>query len=179
MFGFRAAEIDKPDRNAPADQPADDAVQDDPVGAVGEGRTRAAGVAELDLGQTVADDEPSPGVVEHDIEEAQRPAERLTQRRRMQDRVAEQREAAATHRPCAHAEEFIVELGGDRQPERAIGLRRNRLIDRGCQADAGKDRRRRLAEPPQAVSASSTKPGAIMRRSISAILSSLWQNWPK
>lgn len=75
----------------------------------------------------------------------------MTQRRRMQDRVAEQREAAATHRPCAHAEEFIVELGGDRQPERAIGLRRNRLIDRGCQADAGKDRRRRLAEPPQAV----------------------------
>lgn len=126
-------------------------MQDDPIGAVGEGRTRVTGVAEFDLGQTVADDEPSPGIVEHDIEEAQRPAERLTQRRRMQHRVAEQREAAAAHRPCAHAEEFIVELGGDRQPERAIGLCRNRLIDRGCQADAGKDRRRRLAEPPQAV----------------------------
>jgi hypothetical protein len=74
LFRLRTAEIDEADRNAPADQPAGDAVQDDPIGAVGEGRTRVAGIPEFDLGQTIADDEPPAGIVEHDIEEAQRPA---------------------------------------------------------------------------------------------------------
>lgn len=69
----------------------------------------------------------------------------------MQHAMAEQREAAAAHRSAAHTEEFVVEFGGDCQPERAIGLGRHRLIDQRRQSHPRKNRLCRLIQTPQAV----------------------------
>ena len=68
MLWLGTAEIDAAQADAAADQPAGDAVHDDPEGAVGEGGAGGAGVIQLDLGQAVGDDQFAAGVVEHDTE---------------------------------------------------------------------------------------------------------------
>ncbi len=69
----------------------------------------------------------------------------------MQHAVAEQREAASAHRPSAHAEEFVVEFGRDREPQCAVDFGRNRLLDVRRQPERRKHGLRRLAHPAQAV----------------------------
>ncbi len=56
--GWRtAAEVDPADRKPAPDQPAIDAMQDDPEGTVGEGGARRPGVLQNNLCQTVFDDQ--------------------------------------------------------------------------------------------------------------------------
>ena len=125
-------------------------MQNDPVGTVGEGGARLAGIAEDDLRQSVADDEFAARILQHDIEEPQRPAQRVAERRGMQHAVAEQGEASSAHRPPAHAEEFVVELGRDRKPQCSVYFRRYGLLDHRRQPECLKHRLRRLSHPAQA-----------------------------
>ncbi len=66
-------------------------MDEDPIGAIGESRTRSTGIGRLDLGKPVPDDKLTARIIQHDVEETQSPAQRMAKRSCMQDAMAKQR----------------------------------------------------------------------------------------
>lgn len=132
VAGFGAAEIGLGERDAAADQPAGQAVQHEQVGAVGKGAVRrvAAGFVEDDAGIFAFQQQFTVKVIEDHAEKAQGAAQGAFEGVSVDQRVAEQGEAAGFHAVAVHAEKFVVQRLRDAVPELAVmrggdaGLRR-------------------------------------------------------
>lgn len=119
---FGAAKIHMAQQQSAAREPADHAMQHDPVGAIGEGGARRPGLAQFDAGEAAFERQLAAGIVEHEVEETQRAAQRLLQRGGVQQAVAQQGEAAGTHGTSGESKKFVVKFARQRQPHFPIGF---------------------------------------------------------
>ncbi|MBB3459334.1 hypothetical protein FHT86_007666 [Rhizobium sp. BK313] len=157
-------------RKAAPDEPACDAVQQNPVRAVGKGGARARQVREHNMRQPIGNFDMSFRVLQDNVQKTQRPLQRLVEGLGMQHTMAEQREAAAPHRSAAHAKEFVFYLGRDRKPERTVAFRGDRRVDPGDRPSAVSARSGDFPCRRRQSIASFTKKADIIRRPASVIV---------
>ncbi|MCY1292408.1 hypothetical protein D9M70_416330 [compost metagenome] len=126
---LRAAQVDGEDRDAPADQPAGQAVHHQPQGEAGKGTLRrAVAFVEDDRGEPLLARQARRQAVEDQAEEAQRAVQRRLQAGFVDRRAGHEVEAAGLHPPRVHGEELVVQLPRQAQPEPRVGQAGNPCI---------------------------------------------------
>lgn len=121
---LRTAQVDGQDRDAPADQPAGQAMGDHPQGEVGQrSPVPARRLVEDDFRQAAAALQARLEVVELQAEESQDAGQRRFQGLLVDRAAAHESEAATLQAPRVHAEELVVHAPSQIQPEPRIGVR--------------------------------------------------------
>ncbi|KAI3475675.1 hypothetical protein L1887_62893 [Cichorium endivia] len=140
------AQVDAEDRQAPAGQPAQQAMHHQPQGEVGEGPTvLTVRLVQGDFGQAALLHQARAEAVEDQAAEGQHPFQRRAQGGLAQGDGSHEGEAAGLHAPGVHAEELVVHARRQSAPELAVERRRHTpvgALQRLCrQADALQQRR--------------------------------------
>ena len=142
------------ERDAPPGQPAYEPAQDDEKQLAGEDPRRRVGdaVGHAQSRFRPRDRQLPAQIVEDDRKAAQRLLDRPLQGAGVDQALAHEREAPALHPPGVRAEEFVVQLLRDRQPQRGEALRRDARVG-GVEELRRQPRRAQDAVEPRRVAA--------------------------